>query len=595
MGKKNKKAKSAVADSETGMPRHLRREILTIANELLEKCSLPFGSRNTEWNDFLDVYQVVEKLRKKQQNYVLHHDDRDGSLSGFVSWLHANKIDTSAVTIADFGKSGYGLKAARDVKVNELFMTIPRKLMLTTQTARNSILGPLIAEDRILQSMPNVVMALHVLCEFSQQDSFWMPYLKFLPKSYSTGLYFNPDEIQLLKASPTLSDILNQFRNITRQYSYFFRLFQGHPEACKLPIKNLCFDDYRWAVSTVMTRQNQIPSGSGGDEMDTALIPLWDMCNHTNGQITTDYNRDLDRSECLSLRDFQQNEEVLIFYGPRSNAELLLHSGFVYEGNEFDRLALRVGVSKNDTLYSMKAEVLARIPLNSNCTFYLHADALNPVDGDLLAYLRVFSMDHAALFEHMFGEGSSERQQNLKEFLKPVNKANEIKAWSFLETRAQILLRAYPTTLQEDDEILLKEGLSENSRLAVKLRRCEKRILLNVVDYCAAQKERVLEQFFTSDDGLISDSHEEERSAPCSCGKFSEAHIHHGGSNDDEGDGVLHEHSFIVGGEIAGNEGNFESSKLENGIEDGEPERLSADCSDRSAVVADAEAAAADN
>lgn len=29
-----------------------------------------------------------------------------------------------------------------------------------------------------------------------------------------------------------------------------------------------------------------------------------------------------------------------------------------------------------------------------NCTFYLHADALNPVDSDLLAYLRVFSMDH---------------------------------------------------------------------------------------------------------------------------------------------------------------------------------------------------------
>lgn len=96
----------------------------------------------------------------------------------------------------------------------------------------------------------------------------------------------------------------------------------------------------------------------------------------------------------------------------------------------------------------------------------------------------------------------------------------------------------------------------------------------------------MLEQFFTSDDGLISESREEEGAAPCSCGKFSEVHIH--------------EHGFIVGGEIAGNEeeGNFEtvaleSSKLENGIEDGEPERLSADCSDRSAVVADAEAVAA--
>lgn len=28
-----------------------------------------------------------------------------------------------------------------------------------------------------------------------------------------------------------------------------------------------------------------------------------------------------------------------------------------------------------------------------NGTFYLYADALNPVDCDLLAYLRVFSMD----------------------------------------------------------------------------------------------------------------------------------------------------------------------------------------------------------
>ena len=34
---------------------------------------------------------------------------------------------------------------------------------------------------------------------------------------------------------------------------------------------------------------------------------------------------------------------MLIFYGPRSNAELLLHSGFVYDGNVHDRLAVRMG------------------------------------------------------------------------------------------------------------------------------------------------------------------------------------------------------------------------------------------------------------
>ena len=42
---------------------------------------------------------------------------------------------------------------------------------------------------------------------------------------------------------------------------------------------------YRWAVSTVMTRQNQIPT-EDGSKMTFALIPLWDMCNHCNGLVS---------------------------------------------------------------------------------------------------------------------------------------------------------------------------------------------------------------------------------------------------------------------------------------------------------------------
>jgi histone-lysine N-methyltransferase SETD3 len=51
---------------------------------------------------------------------------------------------------------------------------------------------------------------------------------------------------------------------------------------------------FRWAVSTVMTRQNRIPAASAtaaaaaaaaSDEFVTALIPLWDMCNHGSGQV----------------------------------------------------------------------------------------------------------------------------------------------------------------------------------------------------------------------------------------------------------------------------------------------------------------------
>ena len=38
----------------------------------------------------------------------------------------------------------------------------------------------MIQEDRILQAMPNIVMALHVLCEKMASNSFWKPYLSIL-------------------------------------------------------------------------------------------------------------------------------------------------------------------------------------------------------------------------------------------------------------------------------------------------------------------------------------------------------------------------------------------------------------------------------
>ena len=41
----------------------------------------------------------------------------------------------------------------------------------------------------------------------------------------------------------------------------------------------------RWAVSTVMTRQNLIPRQDDCSKKTYGLIPLWDMCNHANGVV----------------------------------------------------------------------------------------------------------------------------------------------------------------------------------------------------------------------------------------------------------------------------------------------------------------------
>lgn len=38
----------------------------------------------------------------------------------------------------------------------------------------------------------------------------------------------------------------------------------------------------------------------------------------------------------------------------------MIHSGFFFDNNSHDRVKIKLGVSKSDRLYAMKAEVLAR-------------------------------------------------------------------------------------------------------------------------------------------------------------------------------------------------------------------------------------------
>ncbi|KAF3830876.1 hypothetical protein GH733_002114 [Mirounga leonina] len=246
-----------------------------------------------------------------------------------------------------------------------------------------------------------------------------------------------------------------------------------HPHANKLPLKDaFTYEDYRWAVSSVMTRQNQIPT-EDGSRVTLALIPLWDMCNHTNGLITTGYNLEDDRCECVALRDFRAGEQIYIFYGTRSNAEFVIHSGFFFDNNSHDRVKIKLGVSKSDRLYAMKAEVLARAGIPTSSVFALHFTE-PPVSAQLLAFLRVFCMTEEELKEHLLGDNALDRIFTLGNSEYPVSWDNEVRLWTFLEDRASLLLKTYKTT--------------------VELRLGEKEILEKAVKSAAANREHYRKQ-----------------------------------------------------------------------------------------------------
>ncbi|XP_038075017.1 actin-histidine N-methyltransferase-like [Patiria miniata] len=467
-----------------------KKEITSLCSQILEIAGRPSPMTPAkQWEEYLQIHSLVEKIRKKQHDVSFDNHNREEHVEEFMAWAHSQDIICDSVSIHQIDEQGLGLKAVKEIKEHDPFLTVPRKAMLTEDRVLDSPLGPLIRKDRVLQGMAHVALALFLLMERQSEHSNWKPYINILPSSYQVPLYFTPDELQQLQGSPTYTDALKQHKNIARQFAYFYKLFQMHVDAVKLPLKE-CFtyDGYRWAVSTVMSRQNQIPS-EDGSHLVTVLIPLWDMCNHTNGVITTSFNLQRDSCDGLALHDVAVGEQVCIFYGLRSNSHLLLYSGFVYPESECDSVNIQLGISKNDRLYAMKSQLLAMMGSAESSINLAVEGGDNPVSPELIAFLRVFSMDEEELVIRMFDKNKTE---SLGRLIRPnclISKANELRVWSFLETRLSLLLRQYKTTIEEDIEQLSKTDLSSNSKLCIQLRLLEKRILHNAIAYIKIRRK----------------------------------------------------------------------------------------------------------
>ncbi|KAL0120162.1 hypothetical protein PUN28_008072 [Cardiocondyla obscurior] len=475
-----KKAHTSFKGKQPGpspQQRHLsaakRNELNVLCEKLFHLSSNP-AYVTQSWNNYLDISEVLLKV-KRLEEMKTETSQRSQGIGQFVNWLTENGARVDGLSVVEFSGYDLGLRAETDFTENELIMEIPRGLIFSTYTAASELL--VLQNDPLVQHMPQVALAIALLIEKYKENSKWKPYLDMLPSSYNTVLYMKTNDMIELKGSPTLEAALKQCRNIARQYSYFNKVFQNTNNPVSAILRDVfTYERYCWAVSTVMTRQNLVPSPDGS-RMIHALIPMWDMCNHENGRITTDFNATSDRCECYALRDFKKGEQVFISYGPRTNSDFFVHSGFVCMDNEQDGFKLRLGISKADSLQKERIELLGKLDLPSVGEFLLKPGT-EPISDTLLAFLRVFSMRKAELTHWL----RSDRVFDLKHVDCALETVVEENVRKFLLTRLQLLIANYPTTLKEDLE-LLETTLPQTKKIAVQLRVTEKRILSGALEY----------------------------------------------------------------------------------------------------------------
>ncbi len=194
------------------------------------------------------------------------------------------------------------------------------------------------------------------------------------------------------------------------------------------------------------------------------------MANHQDGgQISTDFDMNTNSVVCMANKDFVAGEEFSIFYGIRANCDLLVHNGFAVEANESDSLVLKLGISKNDALVKEKLALLTP----SQGQFLLRGGP-DPPEASLMSFLRVMCIRSKEEVE----KWSCEKDGG--GFCAEMDQ----RALQYLLTRCTLLLKSYPTTLEEDVDAKAAQELTQIQKYCIYLRMGEKKILNDTIKFC---------------------------------------------------------------------------------------------------------------
>eukprot|EP00040_Diaphanoeca_grandis_P015336 m.78146 g.78146 ORF g.78146 m.78146 type:complete len:474 (-) comp25085_c1_seq2:290-1711(-) len=421
-------------------------EMSFIVDSILKLSQTPEGARSQHWDQFTKLFAVLGKLIELQApSKKISAAAGSKDFAPMLDWLQKNGVDHTKVEIKTFGEEGNGLQATADVKQGEQLLTIPSRCMMCVDALDDdNVVKRWIEGDKLLSAMQNVSLAVYVLITMNDTTSQYTHYLRTLPKSYTTPLYYTLAEIEALKGSNVQDQVMSLFRAVVRQYIYILGQLKKDKKVQKvmgLTPETFLFEDYRWAVATVMTRQNGIrikKEGLSDPKMAYALIPLWDMVNHDAGTISSQHDAQTNFTEFYAMRPFKQNQQIYMYYGARANSELLYHSGFVFDNNNDDYMTLKLGVGSGDKLAPLKRKLLEALTIPSSGDFTILATG--ELDPQLNAFIRINNMTEAELNAHL---SQPHTCGTLGDNDGAINEENETKACLYLETRCKLLLRTY--------------------------------------------------------------------------------------------------------------------------------------------------------
>jgi len=405
-----------------------------------------------------------------------------GALQGnFARWLveHTAKndddIDLSKVRMAKFPFMGHGLAAACPLSAGEVVLEIPHSLWfpLSARYAQQ------VAELKVPQFVSHlkqvqehlscwgvdtgpkldqhVLLGLHILFEFAEDNSFLQPYLQMLPLRFETPIFWDArrrQELQGTKAAKATED----FESFTRAVHQSVLRGGG-----------ISYPLFVWSLSVILSRA---VSGKHGSLYPYTLVPLFDLLNHSP-RPTCFHNFDPHRQVFVvkTLQDHNPGDQLFISYGDASNEKLLRLYGFTSPNlmHEVCELSPRwPEVDEDDPMHTTKLLLLRECVLGYDGPISISLFKKKSDLADMMQRIRVLQLKPEDLEPGHCLQGMNPSPEDL-DFFQPVSSRNEASSALALSNMIQERLNSYATSLEEDQNMIMQATVNPEKLPAWKL------------------------------------------------------------------------------------------------------------------------------
>ncbi len=138
----------------------------------------------------------------------------------FTKWMKDNGAKFNKIRMKYYGPDYRGVHCYKSIHQRETFLWIPKKLIITPQSGRETAIGKLIQAAKLKLNWEYLIyITVFLMVQFHDEKSWWKPYMDVYPKAVDNfPMFYTEEEKAMLKGSPMADHVASEVKEIQEEY-----------------------------------------------------------------------------------------------------------------------------------------------------------------------------------------------------------------------------------------------------------------------------------------------------------------------------------------------------------------------------------------